>query len=328
MTASTSPATATRISIAVATCNGGAYLAEQLRSFAAQTRPPDEVVVCDDVSTDATAAIVERFKAEVPFDVRFFPNAERLGVIGNFEKAVAACSGDLIFLSDQDDVWLPHKLATHARVHREHPEVGFAFSNAKIVSSTLEDLGDDVFAHRALTPRRIRRIRSGQAFPLLACRPLVHGFTMSLRRSLLEVLLPFPREYLHDRWIAVCLPAFTRTWPIEESLALYRSHGRQTVGLRDSAPPNAEAVKKDIEIELAGLEVTKQRLLAHAARTLDPRYVRVVEGRQAYIRARIPRPSSPPERIWMVARDVLSGRYLRYSAAVKYDVLADLKGHR
>jgi glycosyltransferase involved in cell wall biosynthesis len=101
---------ALRLSIALATYNGEPYLAEQLESFATQRRRPDELVVCDDASTDATAAIVERFSYAAPFAVRLEVNATRLGCAGNFARALSLCTGDVLFLSDQDDVWLADKL--------------------------------------------------------------------------------------------------------------------------------------------------------------------------------------------------------------------------
>jgi len=102
-----------RLSVAMCTCNGAPYLRAQLRSLAAQSRVPDEVVVCDDVSSDATCDIIADFATRAPFPVRLHVNARRLGWTKNFEQAVALCDGELIALSDQDDVWYPYKIALH-----------------------------------------------------------------------------------------------------------------------------------------------------------------------------------------------------------------------
>src|SRR4029079_17285220 len=91
--------------------NGARFLPEQLRSIAAQTRPPDELIVCDDRSTDETAQVIEAFAATAPFPVRLVRNEERLGSTRNFERAVSLCDGSLIALADQDDSWHPEKLA-------------------------------------------------------------------------------------------------------------------------------------------------------------------------------------------------------------------------
>src|SRR5258706_6945784 len=97
-------------SVAMCTCNGAAYLADQLESIAAQSRLPDELVVRDDASVDDTPAVIQAFAARAPFPVRFERNADRLGSTRNFDGAIAACTGDLIALSDQDDVWHQDKV--------------------------------------------------------------------------------------------------------------------------------------------------------------------------------------------------------------------------
>ena len=85
-----------KISIAMATYNGGKYLREQLDSFLAQTRLPDELVITDDCSTDDTLAIIETFAATAPFEVRWERNEQNLGYTGNFNKALMKAAGDLV----------------------------------------------------------------------------------------------------------------------------------------------------------------------------------------------------------------------------------------
>jgi len=99
-----------KASICLTTYNGSKYLQQQLDSFLAQSILPDELVVCDDGSTDATCEIIERFKQIAPFEVRLYKNENNLGYAQNFSKALGLCKGDFVFLSDQDDVWLPKKL--------------------------------------------------------------------------------------------------------------------------------------------------------------------------------------------------------------------------
>src|ERR1700751_2230018 len=98
------------ISVALCAYNSSRYGEEQLESIASQSRLPDEVVICDDDSVDDTPSILERFRKEAPFDVRIHRNETNLGVTRNFEKAIALCSGDIIALSDCDDVWRGDKL--------------------------------------------------------------------------------------------------------------------------------------------------------------------------------------------------------------------------
>jgi len=99
------------VSVALCTYNGAAYLGEQLDSIVAQSRPPDELVVCDDGSTDGTVGLLQAFVPEAPFPVRLYRNERNRGFAKNFERAISLCTGDFIALSDQDDVWKPEKLA-------------------------------------------------------------------------------------------------------------------------------------------------------------------------------------------------------------------------
>src|SRR5580658_10032044 len=99
------------ISVAMCTFNGAAFLPEQLRSIASQTLRPAEIVIFDDGSMDRTVEILEQFSHGARgFDVRVVVNPVRVGPAANFGQAIGACRGDVIALSDQDDVWLPDKL--------------------------------------------------------------------------------------------------------------------------------------------------------------------------------------------------------------------------
>ena len=99
------------ISVAMATFNGGRYLREQLDSIRRQSLLPAELVVCDDGSSDDTVEILRRFAADAPFKVVIDAHGQRLGFTPNFLRAVAHCTGDIVALCDQDDVWDEEKLA-------------------------------------------------------------------------------------------------------------------------------------------------------------------------------------------------------------------------
>jgi glycosyltransferase involved in cell wall biosynthesis len=127
-----------RISIAMAAYNGAKYLQEQLDSFLSQTRQPDELIVCDDGSSDATRDILERFRQSAPFAVQIHRNETRLGFTKNFEKALLRCSGDLVFLSDQDDVWFTTKVDVVEKALLSHPEKLLVVHDGKLVDEKLE----------------------------------------------------------------------------------------------------------------------------------------------------------------------------------------------
>src|SRR5512138_1120776 len=107
------------VSVAMCTFNGESYLQEQLASICRQTVLPDELVVCDDASTDATVRILTQFKETCGFPVRVFVNETNQGVCMNFARAISHCSGDLIVLADQDDIWQADKIEIMRHVFQQ-----------------------------------------------------------------------------------------------------------------------------------------------------------------------------------------------------------------
>jgi len=105
------------ITIALCTFNGAVFLPAQWESILNQTRLPDEVVVCDDASTDETIALLKQYQTSAPFSVKIIQNPVQLGFNKNFEQALSQSSGDLVFICDQDDFWFPEKFAGHERLY-------------------------------------------------------------------------------------------------------------------------------------------------------------------------------------------------------------------
>src|SRR5262245_33463585 len=126
-----------KISIALCTYNGAKFLSSQLESYLVQTQMPDEVVVCDDRSNDQTVEILKAFAERAPFSVRVLVNDQNLGSTKNFEKAISLCSGEFIFLSDQDDIWNPDKIEKMTAPFENDPDVGLVFSDVELVDESL-----------------------------------------------------------------------------------------------------------------------------------------------------------------------------------------------
>ena len=119
------------ISIAMATYNGEKYIKEQLQSLSNQTSLPFELVVGDDGSTDATLDILKEFCAHAPFPVRIHQNQANLGFARNFLDTARRCKGDWIAFCDQDDVWLPDKLATVIQAIEHTPNCRYPCNRAR-----------------------------------------------------------------------------------------------------------------------------------------------------------------------------------------------------
>ncbi len=99
------------VSVAMCTYNGAKFLPPQMESILAQTQAPDEMVVCDDGSTDGTVELLREFAAKAPFPVRIQQNSRNLGPAANFAQCMEMCGGEILVLADQDDVWFPYRLA-------------------------------------------------------------------------------------------------------------------------------------------------------------------------------------------------------------------------
>ena len=320
-----------KFSIALTTYNGARYLEAQLASFRDQTRQPDEVVVCDEASTDATAQILGDFQATAPFAVRVVINEARLGIIANFEKVIGLCSGDVIFLSDQDDSWHPDKLARHEAAYEASPDVGLVFSDANVVDGQLQPLGLRMSQQLGVTAERLAQLSGPRALRLLIRRPFLLGCTISFRATLRRYLFPFPVNQLHDNWIPFALATVTRFHGIADPLIDYRSHSQQSVGVNDlregqaAYPGRTRLEEFDHQADL--LDTLRRHVapFRHEVQMRD--FDRVIEGKQAYLqrRKRLAR-SSTPVRLLTVARDLISGGYLRYANYPKGEFLNDLHG--
>lgn len=202
-----------RVSIALATYNGGKYLAEQLESYLSQTRLPDELIVGDDGSSDDTLAILEGFSRRAPFPVQVHCNAVALGPAYNFFHTARRCSGDIILFSDQDDIWRPGKIAALEAQFSADPHCWLVTHDAALVDADGRPLGLSM-------GRQIEAARGG-----LAERDLVAGCCMAFHRNLLKMLDPIPRTRQHDALLAhkTTLLGLRRHVPLE--LIDYRRHG-------------------------------------------------------------------------------------------------------
>jgi glycosyltransferase involved in cell wall biosynthesis len=221
------------LSVAMCTYNGEPYLQEQLISIARQTRLPDELVVCDDGSTDATLQILKKFQETAPFPVKIYCNETNLDLTKNFEKAITLCSGNIIVLSDQDDVWMPQKLERLKRALEDHPDAGYVFSDALIVDEQLHSLCYTMWERISFTACQRGRFKQGRQLEVLLKHNVITGATMAFRAELQDWVLPIPEQWIHDAWIALLSSAAgTRGVFIKEPLVKYRQHHNQVIGGR------------------------------------------------------------------------------------------------
>jgi glycosyltransferase involved in cell wall biosynthesis len=217
------------ISVAMCTYNGGLYLAEQLESMLIQTTQPDELIVCDDGSTDQTLEILNKFANTSPFQVRIFKNNQQpLGSTKNFEKAINLCSGEIIVLSDQDDVWMPNKISMLKRAI--DGGAGLVFSNATLVNANLEPLGYSLFDYLNLNNAEKKLINSGKLAQVLLKHNVITGATLAFSRRHLELIMPIPKSWVHDAWLGFLVACVENAQLIDSPLIAYRQHSNNQIG--------------------------------------------------------------------------------------------------
>ena len=310
--------TGSGISIALCTYNGEAYLEDQLDSIAAQRLLPDEMIVCDDNSTDGTLRILDAFAGNSPFPVRIHTSAANRGSNKNFEKAILLCAGDIIALADQDDFWFPEKLARIADAFSGNPSAGIVFSDALLADEHLNPLGATLWDRFEFTRKRRKKFDSGNAWKVLLEKNTVTGATMAFKKSYAGAILPFPPSWVHDAWIAFIVSLYADPVYIDEPLIWYRQHPGQQIGAREKAGLTMREVFGDN----AGSYANEFRHYSHARRRLKklrgtvPDYdgvANALRDKTAYYYLRSRMPAEKHKRIAPVAANLCAFRYHRYA---------------
>jgi glycosyltransferase involved in cell wall biosynthesis len=196
-------------SVVLAAYNGERYIGEQLTSILSQLAAVDEIIVSDDASSDGTVAAVGRHADP---RIRMIQNRTRVGYVRNFERAIAQARGDHILFSDQDDVWLPNKVAVvdAALAHK-----ACVVSDAVVVDDALRELHASFFSLRGVRGFSILRV---------FMKPCFIGATMACRKDYLAAMLPFPPNVPHDFWVTLNATLDDTLSIITEPLILYRRH--------------------------------------------------------------------------------------------------------
>ncbi len=217
-----------KASVAICTFNGEEFVSTQLESILAQSRPPDEIILCDDGSTDATVNIAEEIAHQHPGKIRIFRNQRNLGYCRNFEAAISRTSGDVVFPCDQDDFWFPDKVATMLRPFVEDPEVVLVYCDAALTDRSLQPTGQTVFDRRKGVELRktltLRQLSRGVPFngPMMAFHSRLKSFVIPI--------CPLSMQWGHDHWIGYIAYAIGHTTVIDHPLVYYRRHQKNTGG--------------------------------------------------------------------------------------------------
>lgn len=190
-----------RISVCMGVYNGEKYIKEQLESIRLQTRQPDEVILCDDRSTDTTCQVVDEYLTEHSelTGWSFLHNEKNLGYPENFYHVMDCCTGDIVFLADQDDIWDMHKIERMCEMLDEHEDVKVLACTFGLIDSEAKEI------HSMMAPTEGKREATFTKYPFVRCfinvnglewcwHTAMHGIREKRRRVLFHMILKSVRR--------------------------------------------------------------------------------------------------------------------------------------
>jgi glycosyltransferase involved in cell wall biosynthesis len=213
-----------KVSVAMATYNGEKYLEQQIDSILSQLGKDDELIISDDHSSDRTLTIIERYLKE-DTRVKLFMNEEK-GVTSNFENAIKRTQNEIIFLSDQDDIWKPEKVKTVKEYYVKNPTIQMIMSDITVVDNQLNTTIESFYEFRGSRAGVLKNIIKNSYI----------GCAMSFRKELKTKILPIPRNVpMHDMWIGLVADMYKSALLIPEKLIYYRRHDATVTSVENTS---------------------------------------------------------------------------------------------
>lgn len=314
-----------KISVVIASYNGASYIAGQLKSILEQSTVPHEIIISDDSSTDSTEEIVKEFARNAPqTEIIFVNNPPPHGVDRNFENALRLASGDVIFLCDQDDVWLPERVEVMMRIFKSGTP-GATFCDSRIVDENLQELGYTHIQSRGF--QNFEEIFSPDSTAFLKRVPPA-GHDMAFSREFLDILLPFPDlKDCYDTWIGLVLYALG-AWKISSPLplTLFRRHSSSVTrsgimpSFAESLRQARDAVKNDTSGWYAQLY---GELIERIGEKITPEMREKLENRRSHSIVRSRMNTTLWRRVKLVIQETVNGNYFRFGRSYK-NIIQDI----
>ena len=309
-----------KISVALCTLNGEKFLRTQLSSLVDQTLPPDEVIVCDEGSSDRTMLILEQFKDRLPLQIH--QNPTRLGTYQNFQKAFNLCTGDYIFPADQDDFWDPQKIERIATYFNHHEDAEVVFTDAVLVDEFGQISGKRLWSTFRFREEQQLDWKLGKSVDILLNGNRVTGCTMGVRKRFLERVMPFPTNlpsyFLHDAWIGLAAALENKIDFIPATYVQYRLHSEQQVGVKGNqgTPPTLwERIQRPHE-DKVGPYRKKLEFLIELRQAISEKFpnqrFEPLETRIDYWDRRANLPKARWKRLKKTIQNLILGNYHRY----------------
>lgn len=239
-----------KTSVALCTYNGEKYIREQIESILHQTMSVDEIVVCDDGSTDGTLDIIESYSSPEHPQIRIYRNDKNLGPARNFQQAINLCQGDIIFLSDQDDIWQATKVAQIVQYFACHPNHQVIFTDGQLIDHERKPIPQGtLWRCFGLSEAGISAIDAGLGIELFANENRATGATMAIRRTFepLKTITAYCHaDIIHDGALAMLALNNDQLGYIPEKLINYRIHANQECGIGESLKKPVSSDPRDI----------------------------------------------------------------------------------
>ena len=316
----TRPDSTVVVSVALCTFRGEPYLAAQVDSILAQTRPPQELVVFDDASPDGTWALLDSFAPRIRaagIRLVMHRNAVNVGYIANFEQALRATTGDVVFLCDQDDIWHPTKIERFAAEFEQRPDLLMLHSDARLVNSQGESMDCSLFEAFEVTREELTAVHAGDMFEVLLRRNIVTGATMAVRRAVFADDFIVPEGWIHDEWLAMVATSKGRVDCLELHSIDYRQHGNNQIGARRRGFVERLTGGGMSRLEFMTRTLLRTQTLLDLAEVgrlkLGASEMQLLRDRLTHARFRATPPHRIHERLLAILREYASGRYSRFS---------------
>ena len=244
------------ISVAMCTYNGAKYIQQQLKSILNQTIPVDEIVICDDGSNDETIEIINRIKSNTSIGIHLHTNKSNIGFKHNFIQAINLCYGDIIFLSDQDDIWYPNKVAEISKWFSDNPKNNVVFTDATLINDKGENINERLWHRFGFDSNKQRYFDHGYGLDIWAWSNRTTGATMAFRKDFVEKI-DWEDAICDYHDIIIALNGLTNhcLGYIAKELIYYRLHDNQFCGANDLSKELDHSPLKPCPLPLSGFDI-------------------------------------------------------------------------
>ena len=275
------------VSVCMGTDNGETYIEQQLNTILRQTKAPEEVILCDDGSTDNTVSIIERFIRKNGLDGKWklYRNKINKGYPSNFYYACSLCNEEIVFLADQDDIWKNDKIEKMCRVMEKNPGAKSVCCKFNLMDEKEQEIHSIMAPTHAHETGEVRNVPVEEIF--YKCQ--WPGMVMAYRRDWYESWTKGNYQIPHDFLIAARAAEEGGFFQLDETLAYHRRHDHNTGGEEHHIRKllNRDRKLKEIRDYLQILQqFLKEEVLAtHTAKLLLNRKTTVMQQREAALQS-------------------------------------------